>query len=670
MEREKPRSRKKKRLGVKFWAAVCGGIAVAAAATVIVLYIQTGKQYRTVFFPNTTINGIDASKKTVDEVKQLIASGIDGYTLTIKERGGAEEVISGDEIGLESVFDGSLERLLEEQEPNDWFRHRKATQTFEIDTMIQFSDEKLTGVVEALNCFDETQVVKPQDAVMSEYVSGQGYRVIPAVEGSELDREKVMAGIAEAVNGLQRELSLEELDAYVKPGVPSDDAELLARVQALNKFVNVRVTYTFGDSREVLSGDTIKDWIGIGDDGNAYVSSGAVTEYVKSLASKYDTYNKAKTLNTSYGKTVRITGGSYGWRIDQSAEADELAAIIRSGESQTREPVYKQKAVSHGANDYGSTYVEINLTAQHLFYYKDGSLVVESDFVSGNEAKGWATPAGVYPLTYKQKDAVLKGEDYKTPVDYWMPFNGGIGLHDATWRSSFGGTLYKKGGSHGCVNLPHSVAQKIFENISAGTPVLCYHLEGTESKTTSTPAGKPIQPTTAAPETTAPTTPAATIPAATTASPETTAPSEAPAPKPTESQTAAPTKAPETEASTAAVSPERRDLEYQLGVQGIKRLDRASHDAWRKIRQRDLCCENCQSMKNGPVKICLKLRQIPAGPFLCYRSVHIINNKTISIHVITVLGVSILEYKKGLWVSLKGPVSNENMQPVSGISSR
>ena len=554
MEREKLRSRKKKSLGIKGWAAVLGGIAVAGAAAVTVMYIQTGKQYRTVFFPNTTINGVDASKKTVDEVKQLIASGIDGYTLTIKERGGAEEVISGDDIGLESVFDGSLEKLLEEQEPNDWFSHRKTPQSFEIDTMIQFNEEKLGEVIGALKCFDEAQVVKPQDAAMSEYVSGQGYSVIPAVEGNELDKEKVAAGAQEAVSGLQRELSLEELDAYVKPGIASDDAELLARVQVLNRFVNVRVTYTFGDSREVLSGDTIKDWGGIGDDGNAYVSSSAVTEYVKSLASKYDTYNKAKTLNTSYGKTVRITGGSYGWRIDQAAEADELAAIIRSGESQTREPVYKQKAVSHGANDYGSTYVEINLTAQHLFYYKDGSLVVESDFVSGNEAKGWATPAGVYPLTYKQKDAVLKGEDYKTPVDYWMPFNGGIGLHDATWRSSFGGTLYKNGGSHGCVNLPHSVAQKIFENISAGTPVLCYHLEGTESKTTSTPAGKPIQPTTAAPETTAATTPAAPTTASTTASPESTAPSEAPVPKPTESQTAAPTKAPETEASTAASS--------------------------------------------------------------------------------------------------------------------
>ena len=91
--------------------------------------------------------------------------------------------------------------------------------------------------------------------------------------------------------------------------------------------------------------------------------------------------------------------------------------------------------------------------------------------MSGNLSKGWGTPAGSYPLTYKQRDAVLKGENYRTPVDYWMPFNGGIGMHDAKWRSSFGGTIYKTGGSHGCINLPHSVAKKIYENISAGMPV-------------------------------------------------------------------------------------------------------------------------------------------------------------------------------------------------------
>lgn len=92
--------------------------------------------------------------------------------------------------------------------------------------------------------------------------------------------------------------------------------------------------------------------------------------------------------------------------------------------------------------------------------------MVESDFVSGNLAKGWGTPAGSYPLAYKQKNAVLKGENYRTPVNYWMPFNNGIGMHDAKWRSSFGGAIYKTSGSHGCINLPPSVAKTIFDNIS------------------------------------------------------------------------------------------------------------------------------------------------------------------------------------------------------------
>ena len=112
-------------------------------------------------------------------------------------------------------------------------------------------------------------------------------------------------------------------------------------------------------------------------------------------------------------------------------------------EQQTREPEYSQKAASRGANDYGSTYVEINLTAQHLYFYKNGELLVETDFVSGNESRGWATPGGAYPLTYKQRNATLRGEGYATPVSYWMPFNGGIGLHDASWRGSFGGAIIR-----------------------------------------------------------------------------------------------------------------------------------------------------------------------------------------------------------------------------------
>lgn len=116
-----------------------------------------------------------------------------------------------------------------------------------------------------------------------------------------------------------------------------------------------------------------------------------------------------------------------------------------------------------------------------MYYYKDGTLVLETDFVSGNDAKGWSTPPGAFGLYYKQRDKTLRGEGYATPVSFWMPFNGGVGFHDANWRRDFGGNYYKRNGSHGCVNMPYSAAQTLFDNIEAGCAVLVYQLSGTES---------------------------------------------------------------------------------------------------------------------------------------------------------------------------------------------
>lgn len=121
------------------------------------------------------------------------------------------------------------------------------------------------------------------------------------------------------------------------------------------------------------------------------------------------------------------------------------------------------------------------MTAQHLYYYKNGSLIVDTDFVSGNDAKGWSTPVGAYGLYYKQTDKTLRGEGYATPVSFWMPFNGGVGFHDANWRRDFGGNYYKRNGSHGCVNMPYNAAKTLYDNIEAGCAVLVYQLSGTES---------------------------------------------------------------------------------------------------------------------------------------------------------------------------------------------
>lgn len=524
------------------WIAACtAGILLVAAGGV---YAGMSQKYKTRFFPNTQINGVDASGKTAAEVQELIAEGVNGYTLTITERNNQTETIAGTDIKLHAEFDGSLEKMVAAQNPFAWLGHVKQEE-YTIGTMVAYDDAALESQIRNLSCLDPEKAVEPVNAKISEYVSGQGYSIEPEQEGTAVEAEKLTQAVTGAIENLQDHLSLEEADVYKKPTVLKDDASLAEQLDKMNKYAKMSVTYQFGDSTETLNGDQIHAWLIANADGSVSVDSSKVSEYVSEMAKAHNTSNKAKTLKTSYGSTIQVSGGTYGWKINQAAETEALAAIIASGESTTREPEYSQKAASHGANDYGDTYVEINLTGQHLFFYKEGKLVVESDFVSGNLAKGWGTPAGSYPLAYKQKNAVLKGENYRTPVNYWMPFNNGIGMHDAKWRSSFGGTIYKTGGSHGCINLPPSVAKTIFDNISAGTLVICYNLPGTEKSTTSGTAK-----------------PAETKPAETTAPAETPAPAEtqapapaetqAPGPAPTTAPTQAETKAPETAAPTQA----------------------------------------------------------------------------------------------------------------------
>lgn len=469
-------------------AVVVGTSVLIAAVAAGAVYVVAGQKYKQVYFPNTTVNGLDVSGLTPEDVKQQITEGTSGYSLTLEERGGASESISGAAIGLHPEFDGTLERILENQNPLAWGFHIGRYVDYTIDTMAAFDTEKLSETVSQLACLSPEQVVAPQDAYISGYISGTGYEIVPEEEGNSPDPELLYEAVRDGILSFQETLSLEDAGVYQRPQITAEDEALKAELDAWNRYVHTTVTYRFGSKSEVLDGEKVHEWLVSDGQGGVSLDESKIGEYVAWLAQNYNTAYKPKTLKTSYGQTVTISKSVYGWKINQSEETAALKQLLLSCESQEREPVYSQTAASHDGNDYGNTYAEINLTAQHMFFYKEGKLLVESDFVSGNESRGWSTPAGVYPLTYKQRNATLKGENYSTPVSYWMPFNGGIGMHDAYWRSSFGGKIYKTNGSHGCINLPPAVAKTIYENISAGMPVLCYHLDGSGSGKTSTTA--------------------------------------------------------------------------------------------------------------------------------------------------------------------------------------
>lgn len=118
-----------------------------------------------------------------------------------------------------------------------------------------------------------------------------------------------------------------------------------------------------------------------------------------------------------------------------------------------------------------NTFIVVDISSQKLTLYRNNEILVETDIVTGQRYEH-DTPTGMYSIKKKETDTFLTGEDYYTHVDYWMPFNGGIGLHDADWRSKFGGTIYERNGSHGCINIPPKYADDVYENVDKGTKVL------------------------------------------------------------------------------------------------------------------------------------------------------------------------------------------------------
>ncbi len=253
-----------------------------------------------------------------------------------------------------------------------------------------------------------------------------------------------------------------------------EEQRLAALQEKADNVKNILITIPFGDKTEVINSETVKDWVTVGDDLSVSVDAAAVREYVNGLSRAYDTFGLSRQFRTHDGGTVTVSGGDYGWWMDRPTTAEALTEKIANGESGEFTPVYFGTAVAYGDNDIGNTYVEIDIGSQHLYVYRDGQMMKESDFVSGALMKGNGTPCGTYAITYKERDATLVGENYSSSVAYWMPFNGNIGMHDASWRDNFGGHIYYMSGSHGCINLPTEAAAEIFDIVVKGEPVVVY----------------------------------------------------------------------------------------------------------------------------------------------------------------------------------------------------
>lgn len=425
------------------------------------------------FYFGSVIDCINVSGKTVEETEKLLPSELQAYTLTLNERGGKTEKINAADIGLMYNSDGQVQNLKDEQNPFKWVLTFLNAKDPEILGGVSFDKQLLKEQLDKLSCFSSSNIIQPKNSSFK--YTDNGYVIVDEVHGNKVNYDVLFNYVVNAIPKLENTIDLESINCYVAPQYTSSSQKVIDVKNMLNKYISSKITYTFGNRSEILDGLTINKWLKIDENLGVTFDETEVKNYLGAFSNTYNTVGITRNFVTSLGKTIKTSGGDYGWKINTSKEFQNLISAIKEGQTITKEPTYIQTASSHDNNDIGNTYIEINLSKQHLWYYKNGSLIIQGNVVTGNISHNNSTPAGIYMVKYKQKNATLNGPDYSSPVAFWMPFNGGIGLHDASWRSVFGGNIYKTNGSHGCVNAPYNLAKTVFNSIRAGDPVVCYY---------------------------------------------------------------------------------------------------------------------------------------------------------------------------------------------------
>ncbi len=449
----------------KFLIPLCSVFGAAA-----LVYLGGALFYNSHFYIGTHIGSFDVSNLTPAEARDKIQKELDNFGFTFYEKNDKQETISGGEIGFSNSPIGELDSLKAQQNPFVWPFADKKAKNLPIDIEVSYNEDALYNRISEMEFMAATREAAKGKAQNIQYADG-AYTITDDSDKNIVSLNDVFYRVKPKIYDLYKGMSLEKEGCY--GGLENDDT-IKGVLNLLNKYIASKITYGGSTTSRVLDGSTFKDWITVGDDYSVTISSDKVTEYVDDVSMEYNTVGRNRTFKTTGGSEITVSGGNYGWVVNKKKEAAEIINNITGGEAVEREPVYSQKAAAHGASDVANTYVEVSIGGQHMWYYKDGNLLVSSDVVTGNPNVGHGTPGGVYTVAYKARNVVLKGQGYESPVSYWMPFNGGIGLHDATWRGAFGGSIYRGGGSHGCVNLPFGVAQQLYGVISEGDPVVVY----------------------------------------------------------------------------------------------------------------------------------------------------------------------------------------------------
>lgn len=442
-------------------------------ALIVALYAAGAYYFSSHFIPGTTVDGVEAGLMTGPELADAISTRTATYELDISNKDGFEAAVTGEDISLTCDADLVAKEALDHSSPILWFGYLLAPQHMLIDAKVSYDEEALAKSIDtAVSAYNE-KAEQPTNATGA-YNEKEGvFEPVKESVGTVLDNQKVLDASVKAVRALEPNVVL-DANALKQPTITDKDETLSASIKRANEVLDAGEIEVIcnGETVATIDKKTMAGWMSFTD------------EQELKIAGIYD-WIKANDAIVAAGNA---TDDEHVYELDVQQTTDDIHRVMEKDlgdKAEVKRAVIESKpAADPGAKQRGR-HIEVNLTTQYVrFYDSDGTVIWESYCVSG----GWdpefqamhSTPTGTYAIQAKMTNQTLVGADtdkdgepdYESFVNYWMPFlNYDYGLHDATWRGSFGEGIREWWGSHGCINLPYDKAAELFNIVKVGDTV-------------------------------------------------------------------------------------------------------------------------------------------------------------------------------------------------------
>jgi lipoprotein-anchoring transpeptidase ErfK/SrfK len=470
-------TRKQQLMSAKHWFLV-----LAPLIVILLLNAWAAAFLEGVIYPRVEVNGENVSGLTRQQAVSLLQSKPLGQTVKIKVAG-KEFVATHEQVGARYDIPATVELAYQVGRDQNIalaglvMSQLKSTDigfAHEVDyaRLSKFTDTVVESIGQPAK--NAAVVVTAGEVTVSEDAPGIG-----------LNRSTITRLLTESMSAAQDaqfELEPESVDA------PIQVEEVSTVKTQVEQLLKRQIVLTYAGREYRPAPTNIGYWLKTIPDDElnpqrlvVRVDEQQIKGYVQSIANDINQNPVNKKVVVKNGVSSVDREGKDGLALDQEAatrairEAMERESGSPASIALVTNPIpFKTDTVRTTSLD-AAKYIEVNISRQYLWAYENGQVVHSAPITTGAAGAGFPTVTGLFAIYYKARNTYLNGRpygyNYNVFVQYWMPFYSGYGLHDASWRSAFGGQDYYYGGSHGCVNLPFGTAAFIYNWAEVGTPV-------------------------------------------------------------------------------------------------------------------------------------------------------------------------------------------------------